>query len=238
MQKLDLEVVTRESLSPDAKKSSNQIRREGWVPGVLYGHGESVAVAVNAKIFSKAIHTEAGVNAIFTVKLGDKSDMSIIKEVQRNILTQQPIHVDFQRINVKDKIEVTIPIHLQGESNGVKNQGGVLEHMQREVRIKCLPADLIPSITVNISKLDLHQSIKVSDLVIPAGVEFVTPTDHVVVNIVLLKVEEEKPLPGAEGTAAAQPEVIAKGKKDEEGAAPAAGGAAPTAAAPKAEKKK
>jgi len=234
----DLEVQPRES-APEIKKNPNALRRDGWVPAVLYGHGEPVPVIVPIKTLNKALHSEGGASAIFNVKLGDKSDMTVIKEIQRDIFTRQPIHVDFQRIDAKDKIEVTIPVHIKGESNGVKNQGGILEHIQREIQIKCFPADLISVIDVDVTNLNIHQAIKVSDLKVSAGVEILTPGDHIVVNIVSPRVEEEKPVAGATLEAgAAQPEVIAKGKKEEEGATPAAPGAQAAAPAAKTEKKK
>lgn len=233
MLRLDLEVHPRDLGQRDQKKNVNQLRREGWIPAVVYGHGDPSAVVVNEKILNKAIHSKAGTSAIFNLKLGGQVAMSVIKEIQRDIFTQKPVHVDFQRIDAKEKIEVTIPVHLLGESNGVKNQGGILEHIQRELRIKCLPDDLVPSIDVDVSNLNIHQSIKVSELPALKGVEVLTPGDHIVVNIVAQKVEEEKPAVVAEG--AVQPEVITKGKKDEEGA-PAAGAATPPAPAEKAEK--
>ncbi len=148
MQRLDLEVQPRNLGKIDDKRNVNQLRRDGWVPAVVYGHGEPIAIAIDEKILGKAIQTKAGINAIFNIKLGSQIDMSVIKEVQRDVFTRKPIHVDFQRIDAKETIEVTIPVHIFGEANGVKNQGGILDHIQRDVRIKCLPDDLIPSIDV------------------------------------------------------------------------------------------
>ncbi len=229
MQKIELEVVPR-VIDPKAL-NVNQLRKAGQIPGVLYGHGDSVKITIDAKAFNKATHTDAGTNALFTVKLGSKKDLTVIKEVQRDIFTRKAIHVDFQRINIKEKLEVTVPVHTQGEAPGVKVSQGILQYIQREVRIKCLPDDIPTVINVDISKLELHHSIKVQDLTPPQGVEFITTGDHIIVTIVSPKIEEEAPKPGAEAVAGApaQPEVIAKGKKDEEGVAPAAG-AAPAAA--------
>jgi large subunit ribosomal protein L25 len=238
MQKVELEVAPRTEETV-AHKSVNQLRREGLIPGVLYGHGDPVKIIVDAKTFHKATHGGAGTNALYTVKLGSQKDLSVIKEVQRDIITRKPIHIDFQRINIKEKLEMTIPVHTHGEAPGVKVSQGILQHIQREIRIKCLPDDIPGSIDIDISKLELHHSIKVQDITPPKGVEFVTAGDHIIVTIVAPKVEEETPKPGAElaAGAPAQPEVIAKGKKDEEGAA--AAGAAPAkgaaAAAPAAE---
>jgi large subunit ribosomal protein L25 len=204
-------------------------------------------VAVNSKIFRAATHTKAGVNALFTLKFGSESTLGVIKEIQRHIIKHNPIHVDFQRINVKEKLELSVPTHPVGESPGVKNSGGILEHITREVRVRCLPDDIPVSIDIDVSKLELGHGVKVKDLPALKGVEYLTLPETIVVNIVAPKIEEEKtPAAGDVAAAGAQPEVITKGKKEEEGAAaPAAGakpaaGAAPAKAAPAAkdEKKK
>lgn len=236
MQKIDLEVQPREEKK--AQLGVNQMRRSGLIPGVIYGHGDPVKIIVDAKTFNKAIHGSAGTNALFTVKLGSKKDLSVIKEVQRDIFTRQPIHVDFQRINIKEKLEVTVAIHVQGEAPGVKVSHGILQYVTREVRIRCLPDDIPASIDVDVSKLELHHSIRVQELTPPKGVEFVTAGDHILVTIVSPKIEEEAPKAAtAEAGAPAQPEVIAKGKEKEEGAA-ATTGAAPAAPAAEGDKKK
>ena len=101
MQKVNLEVQERDAVGKEINTS--QLRKKGWVPGVVYGHGKPIKIAVNQKLFNKAIHTEAGIRALFNVKVGEKTSLGIIKELQRDIFTQEPIHVDFMRINVKEK---------------------------------------------------------------------------------------------------------------------------------------
>lgn len=235
MQRVELELKPRD-LGEKDKRNLTQLRNEGWIPAVLYGHGNPVQVAVNSKIFRAATHTKAGVNALFTLKVGGESTLGVIKEIQRHIIKHNPIHVDFQRINVKEKLEISVPTHTVGDSPGVKNSGGILEHITREVRIRCLPDDIPASIDIDVSHLEVGHGIKVKDLPELKGVEFLTPKDTIIVNVVMPKVEEEKPAAGAEAAAgAAEPEVIAKGKKPEEGAegaAPAAGAAAAKGAAP------
>ncbi|MFN0117155.1 MAG: 50S ribosomal protein L25 [Elusimicrobiota bacterium] len=243
MERIEIEVKPRDLGEKETKRNVNQLRREGWIPGILYGHGEPVSIAVDNKVFSKALHNKAGANALFTVKLGAEAALSVVKQIQRHIFTHKPSHVDFMRINVKEKLEIKVPIHAVGEAPGVKNQGGILEMITREARVKCLPDDIPVSIDVDVSKLEMGHSIKVKDLPAIKGVEILTLPDTILVNIVAPKVEEAPAVavPGAEG--AGQPEVIAKGKEKEEGAAaPAAGaakGAAPAkAAAPAKEEKK
>ncbi|MBV9079662.1 MAG: 50S ribosomal protein L25 [Elusimicrobia bacterium] len=255
MQRVELEVKARD-LGDKVKRNLSQLRAEGWIPGTLYGHGEAQDVAVNHRTLQKALHgNKAGLNALFTLKTPSETTLAVIKELQRHYLRQTPIHIDFQRINVKEKLDVSVPSHVIGESPGVKNDGGVLEQITREIRVRCLPDDIPATIDINVSQLGLGQAIKVKDLAPIKGVEILTPPDTIVVNVVAPKVEEVAAPTPAEGAAAAaaagaEPEVIAKGKKEEEGAEgakPAAGGAAPAkggapaAAAPakgKEEKKK
>ncbi len=244
MQRVNLEVKPREA------ENVNQLRKEGQIPAVIYGHGKSQSVSVNAKEFAKAIHSKAGLNALFNVKVGADSTLAIIKEVQRNMFTQAPTHIDIQRINVKEKLEVNVPVHAMGVSTGVKNFGGVMEYILREIRVRCLPDDIPASLDVDVTNLNIGQSVRLSDITPPKGVEYVTTSDHLLINVVAPKVEEEvKPAEGAAAATGAEPEVITKGKKDEEGAAapaagakagaPAAAGAKPAAApAAKEEKKK
>lgn len=242
MQRVELELKPRD-LGETQKRNLTQLRTDGWIPGVLYGHGKPVQVAVSSKTFRAATHTKAGVNALFTLKFGGESTLAVIKEIQRHIIKHYPIHVDFQRINVKEKLEISVPTHPVGDSPGVKNSGGILEHITREIRIRCLPDDIPVSIDIDVSHLEVGHGVKVKDLPELKGIEYLTPKETIVVNVVMPKVEEEKPAAAAEGAVAgAEPEVIAKGKKPEEGAeaaAPAAGGAkgaAPAAAAPAAKK--
>jgi large subunit ribosomal protein L25 len=203
MQRVELELKPRD-LGDNVKRNLNQLRTDGWIPAVVYGHGKPVQVAVNSKIFRAATHTKAGVNALFTLKFGSESTLGVIKEIQRHIIKHNPIHVDFQRINVKEKLELSVPTHPVGESPGVKNSGGILEHITREVRIRCLPDDIPVSIDIDVSHLEVGHGVKVKDLPEMKGVEILTPKETIIVNVVLPKVEEEKPAAGAvEGAAAA-----------------------------------
>lgn len=243
MQRVELEIKPRDLGEKDKKRNLTELRSEGWIPGTLYGNGKPVDIAINDRLFQKATHTKAGANALFNVKLGGEVSLAIIKEVQRHIIKHNPIHVDFKRINMKETLTINVPTHPVGDSPGVKNSGGILEHITREVRLKCLPDDIPVSIDIDVTHLELGHGIKVKDLPALKGVEYLTAPDTIVVNVVAPKVEEVV-APAADAAAAgAQPEVIAKGKKDEEGVAaaaaaggkpgaPAAAGAKPAAGAP------
>jgi large subunit ribosomal protein L25 len=145
----------------DVKLNPNELRRQGWIPTVLYGHGEPKPGVVAEKSFLAAMHNKAGRNALFTIKIGSENTLGIIKEIQRHITSHKPIHIDFQRINEKEKIEVNVSVHVIGEAPGVKNSGGILELIQREIRINCLPNDIPTSIDVDVSKLELGHGVKV-----------------------------------------------------------------------------
>jgi large subunit ribosomal protein L25 len=239
MQRVELEVTARELRGESGDKNLNQLRRDGWVPGTLYGNGQPASFAIEMKSFKKALQNKAGANALFNVKLGGDTSLAVIKEIQRHLLKHTPIHIDLQRIDTKKKLEISVPVHVVGDAPGVKNSGGILEHITREVRVRCLPDNIPASIDVDVTKLELGHGVKVKELPALEGVEFLTLGDTIVVNIVAPKVEEVAAPAAGEAAAGATPEVIAKGKEKEEGAAAGAKpGAAAAAPAAKEEKKK
>ena len=226
MQELQLEATVRESKSN--KSQLTALRKDRLIPAVVYGGKKGpLAVIVREKELLK-LTKSGGANAIIHLKHAKGEDTVILKELQRHVVTHQPIHADFQRISMTDKIEVKVPLHVIGEPPGVKLHGGVLEHILRELRVRALPGKIPQKIDLDVSALNLNESLFVKDVKAPEGVEFLDAPDHLVVNVVQPTAEEEKP--AAEGVAGgvAEPEVIAKGKKDEEGAE----GAAPAKGAP------
>jgi large subunit ribosomal protein L25 len=242
MKEIVLEAEKREITTRGAMVA---VRKQGRVPGVAYGDNETtITLSVDAKALDAAIHTERGRNALINLKIGGNSHAVIVKEIQRHPISRVFRHVDFYRVSLKKKIETNVPIHAKGEAPGVKLGGGILEFVTREIRVKCLPTEIPAAIDVDISALQLNQGIKGKDLALPAGVELLNDPEGVILHVVLVHVVEETPaagaaaVPGAE--AAAEPEVIKKGKVEEgeEGAAPAAGDkkAAPAAAKPEAKK--
>ena len=224
---------------------SRRFRRDGVIPSVIYGgKDEPLSVTVSEKEFGKVIHGGAGSNVILTLKFADaKADAKtvIIKEIQRDPVTHKVIHIDLQAISLKDKIKVNVPVLVSGEAPGIK-EGGILEYVQREVEIECLPTQIPEHIQVDVSSLKINESIHVRDLVqADDKIRILTPGDRMLVSIVPPTVLEE-PTPAAEGVvpeaAAAEPEVIKKGKKEEEGETAAGAEAAPAKAAPAKEEKK
>lgn len=247
MQTITVEAEKRDLVSTGKLKV---LRKEGWVPAVVYGahegaKGSKKKVALTAdllkiqeKPFLKSLGKHQTSNLIINLKVSDQSDNVIIKEIQKDVITRRLLHVDFQRISMTEKIEVKIPVHLIGEAPGVKLSGGILEHITREVSISALPKDIPDALNVDISNLQLGHGISLKDVPAIPGVDILTDGGHLVVNVVAPTEEEVAPAAGAAVPGgAAEPEVIAKGKKPEEGeegaAAPAAGGKAAAAPAAK-----
>ncbi|AKL98592.1 50S ribosomal protein L25 [Endomicrobium proavitum] len=203
-------------------------RKSGKIPSVFYGKGiKPESLIVDSKEFLAAIE-QYGANVVLSLNFSGGKKAAIVKSLQRDILTQAPIHIDFQAISLTDKVDVKVPIHIDGVADGVKNFGGVMEFIVREVEVKALPTNIPQKINVDVSALGIGQGVTIAALPKLDGVEYVQDPSTLIVHIVSVAVEEEKPADAAVGAEAAQPEVISKGKKDKEGeegaaAAPAAG---------------
>src|SRR5882672_9191953 len=138
-------LLDAEKREPATKGFVKAMRRQGRVPGIVYGDKEApVALSIDEKSLQKAIHSERGRNALITLKIADTSHPVLVKELQRHAITRAILHVDFHRVSLKQKIEASVPVHVKGEAPGVKLGGGVLEHLIREVRVRCLPTDIPP----------------------------------------------------------------------------------------------
>jgi len=213
--------VVLEAQMRDVSQNLNVIRNSGQVPGVFYGKKEQpIAISVDAKKFMSIVEKE-GANVIIELKFKDFSKPAIVKELQRHILTQAPNHIDFQSISLTEKIEIAVPIHVEGVADGVKNAGGTLEHVMREIKVRCLPTDMPSKIPVDVTALKVGDDITVEQLPQLKGVEYIHDQKAVVVTVIAQSVEEEKPAEAAAEEPQA-PEVISKGKKEEEGAPAAA----------------
>ena len=222
MEKIKITAQAREKAGVRGELS--KIRAQKMIPAVIYGAGEEpVSITFSQK--DLATIQKAGSNTLVEIDLGKKKEPAIIKEVQYHVVTDTPIHVDFQRVSMNKAIETMVPVVLVGESAAVKANGGIVDHAVREVRVKCLPGDIPHHIEADITELSLEKHICVSDLKAPKGVEFVDEPTRMIVHVIIPK-DEVVAAPAAAATAdatAAQPELSAtKGKKEEEGAAAAA----------------
>ena len=217
------------------KGALRTLRVDGQIPAVIYGSKkEAIHAAVNAKEFAKILKAH-GRNVLVQLKTDGGLETALVQEVQRDIITHHPIHVDFRRVSLTEKLEVSVPLLVKGEAPGVKTQGGILETILHDLRVRCVVTDIPTHIDVDVSALAINNGIKVKDIKLPAGVEVLADGERLVVNIVAPSELKEETPAAAPVAGAAEPEVIAKGKKPEEGAegaaAPAAGakGAAPAA---------
>jgi large subunit ribosomal protein L25 len=217
-----LDAITRDSFG---KNEARRIRREGKVPAVLYGGDskDATPIAVEPRALLKILHSESGQNTLISLKLGGSSDSPrvLVKDFQLDPITHHLLHADFYRVAMDKLIQVTIPVTVHGEPKGVKQQGGILEFIRREIVIECLPGDIPEHVDVDVSELMLHQGIRLRDIANDPKWKPVTEGDAMLVHVIMPKAEET-PTPEATAAAAtatpAEPEVIKKGKKEEEGA--------------------
>lgn len=215
---LDAEVRT-----PGRKKGAKSVRYAGRVPAVIYGHGrEPQPMSIGALEFGRLLEKIAVESTIVEVNLGGSTVKALIREVQRHPIKQGILHVDFQEIHAGEKLRLEIPVHLVGTADGVRNQGGILDQVLRTVEIEVLPADIPERVELDVTALIIGRSLHVSDLRIP-NAEILTDASLTVVTVTAPRVEEvaapaAAAAEGAEGAAVAEPEVIKKGKIDEEDA--------------------
>jgi len=202
------------------KNAARRARRAGSVPGVVYGGGGPVVpVSVNPEGIQEVLHSEAGHNAIFTLQIRGKAPArAMIRDWQSDPVHGRLLHVDLVRIALDTKLKLKVDIHVTGEPQGVKVQGGIFEFLLREVEVECLPDDIPEAITVDVSPLTIGQTLRVADLPVGSKVKLLTDTTRAVAHVVALKAEEEKPAEAEAEAAPAEPEVIRKGKAEEEGA--------------------
>ena len=221
------------------KNEARRLRASGRIPAVVYGGKDGgKAIAVDPKGLAKILRTEQGANTLIALTLPGGGDARVlVREYQLDPITHELLHADFYRVAMDKLIRVPVTVVAHGEPKGVKQQGGVLDIVHRQIEIECLPADIPNHIEVDVRELMVGQSIRVKDVATNAKWKAVTDPEMMLLHVIIPKVEET-PAPGAEAAAAgaaaapAEPEVIKKGKKEEEGAE-----AAPAAGAAKKEKK-
>ena len=216
MSDLVVEVEERTSLG---KNESRRLRRSGLIPGVLYGSGKrNFPVTVSPRHVDKILNSEAGENTLLDLRLKgqDTQRKAMIREVQIDPVSSQVVHVDFIRIEMDQKLQIHVPVRTVGEAPGVKEEGGILEVVQRTLEVECLPADIPEHVEVDISGLAIGDQVRLGELDLGGKVQFLQAADMVVVTLVAPKAEEEVAEVVEEGEGA-EPEVIGKGKEDEAG---------------------
>jgi large subunit ribosomal protein L25 len=205
------------------KGGARRARAAGQIPGVVYGHGETpVAVAIDAKEFETALRDHKGSNPIVNLSVGGGEVTALVRDVQLDPVGRHILHLDFQHISLTEQIEVEVAVHFVGTPIGVKDSGGILEHLARSLKVRCLPTAIPPSIDVDVTALNIGDNLHVRDLQ-ATGFEIITDGDVTVAAVVAPAVEEVV-APVVTEEVAAEPEVVAtKGKKDAEGAPAEAG---------------
>ena len=221
MEKVILNVDIRDAFGKEANK---KLRSTGAIPAIVYKKGgESMPLIADAKELFRALHTSAGSNVIITLDIKadkkqgkvDKEKTVIIKEVQYDPIKDDILHVDFHEISLTEKIEVNISIETKGEPEGVKSDGGILDHPLKELHVECLPTNIPEQIYVHVDKLKIGDAIRVKDLDIPQGITVLSDPEQTVVSVVPPKAEEELVEGAAEGID--EPEVIREKKPEAEG---------------------
>jgi large subunit ribosomal protein L25 len=203
------------------KNEARRLRVSGRIPAVVYGaFKDPVAVSLNPKDITKIIHSKTGHNSIFDLDIdGVERTPVIVADEAYEPIRGHLLHIDLRRIDLTRKLRVSVPVHVSGESKGVKQQGGVLDVVTRSVEIECVPDDIPNQFDVNVTDLMIGDAIRVSDLPVREGVRILTAADAVIAHVVGIKEDA-----AAAEAAKAEPEVAAKkgGKKEEPAAAPAA----------------
>ncbi|MBN1526625.1 MAG: 50S ribosomal protein L25 [Candidatus Omnitrophica bacterium] len=221
MEKVILKVETRDDTG---KAVAKKLRKEGLIPAVVYRGGKD---AMNLKLPSgdmeKVLHTKAGENVIITLKVSGakatKDKTVVVKEIQRDPVKDSILHVDFNEISLTEMIKVNVPLAAKGEAPGVKNDGGTLEHVIWELQVECLPTDIPEKVDVDVSNMNIGDSVLVKNLMVPEGVKVLNDPELIALIVKPPKVEVPKEEVEAEG--AAEPELIRKKKEEgepEEGA--------------------
>lgn len=218
MAEVTLEVERRETTGKEVAK---KLRREGRVPAVVYGaHRDPVAITVDRKAVSELIQKgEHGIRSVFLLKMAgtDQQRHAMIKEVTIDPISRKMMHIDFVRVLMDEKVRVTIPVHLNGTAFGVK-EGGLLDWQIREIHIECFPNAIPDSIEVDVAPLGVHDYLRVKDLTAGEGVKVLDDPERVVVGVTVARAEvvAEPAADAAAAATTAEPEVIKKGKVEED----------------------
>lgn len=218
MERLTISVQKREEVGKGASRS---LRRENMIPAVIYRGGDSQPIKFSKKELLHFMNSTAGQQVMVNLQFGDGSNrLALMKDYQVDPAKGDLLHVDFFEVSLTEKVKVPVHVTIVGESVGVKRDGGILQYLLREIEVECLPDKIPGYVKLDISSLEIGQSLHVSDIKLEGEVRILTDPDGVIVNVVAPAVEEVAP--AVEEVAAlaepeiTEPEVIKKGKKEEE----------------------
>ncbi len=200
------------------KNDARRARKSGLIPVTVYGgEGGTVAAVAPLKDLAAILRSEAGRNSIFTIDIdGVGSSEVMFHDRQLDPVRMRLIHADLTRLVKGQKIEVTVPLHLTGEPVGVRDEEGILEQIIRELEVRCDPRDIPDAINLDVSGLGVHDVLHVSDIKVDENIEILTLPDQVVATVGVVREEEVAAVVPVEGETPVEPEVIGKGKKDDE----------------------
>jgi large subunit ribosomal protein L25 len=197
--------LVAETREGTGKGAARKLRAAGRVPAILYGHGmEPLALSVDSRELFHLLHTGAGANVLVDLVVDGTEHLALPRDVQRDHIKGRFVHIDFLAVRRDEKIHVTIPLRIMGESPGVK-AGGVLEHHLWELNVECLATDVPEAIDVDVSELEIGSGVRVADLKAPSGVTILTNPEDSVVAVTQPQMaveEEEEAAEAAEGEAA------------------------------------
>ena len=215
--------VAAEVRASRGKNEARRTRRAGQIPAVVYGaFQDPVSIAVNPREILKIVRSTTGYNTIFTLAVqGGENTPVMVVDHQVDPVKNTLLHADFKRIDLTKRIRVSIPVSTEGEPAGVKVQGGLLEIITRAIEIECLPDDIPEHFIIDVRELMIGQSKRASDVPLSGSMKLTSAPETVIAHIVTLKVEAEPvaaeaAVPVAGAPAAGEPEVIKKGKKEED----------------------
>ncbi len=203
------------------KNAARRVRVAGKIPAVVYGAGQaSVAVEVSPKQILQILHSESGHNTLFDVEIaGQGVAKAMIVDWQYEPIRDTLLHIDLKRIALDKMMQVSVPVRLLGVPTGVKNEGGMLDQVLREVEIECLPGEIPSHIDVDVTGLAMFGAVRVSDLPHSGSIKFLNAEDATVAHVISIRAEAE-PEAAVVAPAAAEPEVAKKGKTDAPAAEP------------------
>ncbi len=221
--------VTAEVRATRGKNEARRLRIRGFIPAIVYGaYKDSVSIGVSPKEISQILHSKTGHNTIFNLAIeGGENSPVMVVDSQHDPIKGHLLHADLKRIDLEKRIRVSVPVITEGEAAGIKLQGGLLEIITREVDIECLPDEIPEHFVMDVSSLMIGQSVRAGAIPMSGSMRLTSNPESVVAHVVALRAEEEpaaaaEVAPTAEAAAGTEPEVIKKGKKEEEGEAPAA----------------
>jgi large subunit ribosomal protein L25 len=217
--------VPAEVRASRGKNEARRMRVAGKIPAVVYGaFRDPVSIAVDPRAIRKIVHSDSGFNTIFDLAIeGAETAPVMLVDRQVDPVHGRLLHVDFKRIDLTKRLRVSIPVHTEGEAKGIKLQGGLLELVTRFVEIECLPDDIPEHFTIDVTELMIGETKRAGEVALTGSMKLLSPGEAVIAHVVALRAEEVVAEPEAAVTpeagaapAAGEPEVIKKGKKDEE----------------------